>query len=331
MPLKLAIVGIGRVARENYIPYLCRQPDVALGYFNRTPDAAAEAAAKFGGEEFRDLKQLAAWCPDSVLVLTSETARFEIGSALIGLGIRRLFFEKPLVAAAGQANVSEKDFFDAKAMLGQARARGCETAIVFNYRFFDQVVRAKAIARDRDFGRVTIASGFVHYACWSHCIDLVRHFCGNFAEIAALQGPVLRRSDEIKSEATDVTAAFTTESQAAGTIVGTAGASWGHPLYEIILNFERGRMFLRDLDGSLEIFDGAAAQETHALAKHRSRWDQYRDSFDKALAAYLATLRSGSPPPIAAVEGLYELQAEAALKRSIAQRRPVRVQEEFPI
>jgi len=71
--------------------------------------------------------------------------------------------------------------------------------------------------------------------------------------------------------------------------------------------------------------------ETHQLVRDGSRWDQYKASFDKAVAAYLNTLRDGTAPPIAAIEGLRELQVEAAMKRSILQRRPVMVQEEFPL
>jgi predicted dehydrogenase len=333
MPLlKLAVVGTGRVARDNYIPYLARQSDVTLGYYNRSPAAAAELAERFGGETFLSLPALAAWEPTAVFVLTSETARCEIGSALIQLGIRRLFFEKPLGAAAGQANVAEADFFAAQAMLLAAQAAGCETAIVFNYRFFDHCVAAKAVAAERDFGSVINVAGFVHYACWSHCIDLIRFFGGNFAEITALGGTVARRSGDITTDSLDVAAAFVLENQATGTLIGTAGGNWAHPLYELILNYERGRIHLRDLDGAVEIFDHRGGwKETRAIVPHRSRWDQYRDSFDKALAAYLATLRTGAPPPIPAIAGLYELQAEAALKRSVAERRPVRVREEFPI
>ena len=89
---------------------------------------------------------------------------------------------------------------------------------------------------------------------------------------------------------------------------------------------------MRDLDGALEILDGTdGAHETRSLARHTSRWDQYAASFGKSLGGYLDSLRAGQPPPVPGVDGLRELQTEAALKRSIAQRRPVLVQEEFPL
>lgn len=51
----------------------------------------------------------------------------------------------------------------------------------------------------------------------------------------------------------------------------------------------------------------------------------------RALGAYLASLRGQRPPPVPGVDGLRELQAEAALKRSIRERRPVILAEEFPL
>ena len=332
MSLKIAVAGTGNVAVRNYLPYLASQPDVELAYYNRTHEKAEEAAAQFGGQAFTSLAELAQWNPTTALVLTSEKGRFDTGTELINHGVNKIFFEKPLVATQGQAHVSEDDYHKGKAMLDAARERGCETAMVFNYRFFDQTMAAKRIATERKFGEVTSAIGLVHYACWSHCIDLVHHFAGSVAEITALSGAVNRSSKEVDIDAADVTAAFRMENGATGTIIGTAGIKWQHPLYELVLTFENGRLHMRDLDGNLEVLDGRAQHhETYSLVRHTSRWDQYNESFKKSLAAYLDSLRNGSTPPVPGIDGLRELQVEAALKRSIAERRPVQVQQEFPL
>lgn len=39
-PLKLGIVGTGKVAQSNYLPYLAQQPGLALGYYNRSGNKA---------------------------------------------------------------------------------------------------------------------------------------------------------------------------------------------------------------------------------------------------------------------------------------------------
>jgi len=330
-PLRIAVVGTGEVARKNYLPFLAAQPDVALACWNRTAEKAAQAGREFHGEVLPTLEDVAAWKPTAALVLTAETCRHEVGTALIELGVPKIFFEKPLVAVEGQARVSEEDFAKGRAMLQRAAARGCETAMVFNYRFFEQSIAAKEIATARKFGRVIAVTAQVHYACWSHAIDLIHWFAGGIREIAALSGPVEREGDRVGA-AKDVTAAFVTADGAAGTLLGTAGMKWQHPLFELTFTFENGRLHLRDLDGTLEILDGARPQhETISFVRDTSRWANYDESFKKALGAYLKSLRDGTPPPVPGIDGLRELQVEAALKRSIRERRPVNLAEEFPL
>ncbi len=324
--MKIGILGTGKVARNSYLPFLAQQGDVELLYCSRTREKAASCAADFGGRVVETPEQLLADDPDAVLVLTHETQRYAAALALLEGKPRRLFFEKPLVAAAGQANVSEADFLQARELLQRARAAGAETAMVFNYRFFAQTLRAQELVAERAFGPLTQASLFVNYACWSHCIDLLHLFGGRAAQIAALSGAI-----EYK-EAVDVAAAFQMENGATGTILGTSGSDFNAPLYDVLLNFEQGSIRFRDLDGPLEVHEpGKRYAETHALIGHHSRWDQYRASFEKSLAAYLDSIRREEPPPVPGVAGLEELQFEAALRRSARERRPVDVAREFPL
>jgi predicted dehydrogenase len=129
-----------------------------------------------------------------------------------------------------------------------------------------------------------------------------------------------------------VAAAFCLENGATGTILGTSGSDFDLWLYEMLLRFEGGILRLNDLDGPLEVLDNERRYvEAHALIGNHSRWDQYKASFEKSLAAYLDSIRQGRAPPVPGRAGLEELQFEAALRRSIAEGRPVEVQEEFPL
>lgn len=326
MSLKIAIVGTGNVARNSYLPYLAKQSDVSLSYYSRTRERAEACARDFGGTVADSPAALLAEAPDAVLVLTHETQRYEATRELLAHRPRRLFFEKPLVAVDGQANVGEDDFFKARELLTDAASQGCETAMVFNYRFFDQTVRAQQIVAERGWGRLTQASLLVNYACWSHCIDLLGLFGGPAATIAALAGPT-----EFKG-AVDVGAAFTLPSGATGTIVGTSGTRFESPLYEMLFNFEGGLLRFSDLDGPLQVYDNASRyREQHELIGNYPRFIQYSDSFCKSLEAYLETVRNGTPPPVPGLAGLEELQFEAALRRSAALGRPVDVAGEFPL
>ena len=76
---------------------------------------------------------------------------------------------------------------------------------------------------------------------------------------------------------------------------------------------------------------GEAYQESFTLGANRSRWDQYAASFEKSLAAYLESVRMKRPAPVGGMEGVRELQLEAALRRSAATGRRVNLGREFPI
>jgi predicted dehydrogenase len=201
--------------------------------------------------------------------------------------------------------------------------------MVLNYRFFDHPLLAKRIIEERGFGRAVNITGLVHYACWSHAIDLVHHFADSVAELTALQSDSVRGD---KMPARDVTAAFRTAADGTGTLIDTSALNWGFPIFELTINFEGGRIHIRDLDGDMEILDNSTGHhETHAISRDRSRWDQYSDSFSKSTLAYLESIRSNQPPPVPGIAGLQELQVEAAIKRSIAEKRPVDVQAELPL
>ncbi len=326
MGLKIALVGTGSVARNNYLPFLAKQEDVSLLYFNRTRAKADECARGFGGEVLDSPRELVAAQPDAIFVLTRETQRYEATSILLEHHPKRLFFEKPLVAKAGQEHVTEEDFFRAKELLGRAKAAGTETAMIFNYRFFDQTKRAQALIGERDFGKPIETTALVHFACWSHCIDLIHVFAGSVAKMSAVGGEVEHGS------ASDVAAAFRLENEAVGTILGTQGMSFEFPLFELTLNFEKGRIHLRGLDGEMEVLDyGSKVHESYGLIRNYSRWDQYNASFEKSVGAYLDSIRKNLPPPVPGIAGLRELQFEAALRRAIKEHRTVEVQEEFPL
>ena len=327
MGLKIGIVGTGKVAQRNYVPCLAGEDDVSLGYYSRTKAKAEAIAEEFGGQVFASMAGLIEWGPDAVFVLTRETERLEVATALLALNPKRLFFEKPLVAAYGQEDVREEDFVAARQLLHTAAAQDCETAMVFNYRFFDMALQAKELIRG--FGPVRNITGLIHYACWSHGIDLVHHFAEPIVELTALASEQVRGD---RMAARDVTAAFRTANDATGTLIGTSTLAWEFPLFELSFNFAGGRVHFRDLDGDMEVIDYKSGQhQSYSIPRDRSRWDQYNASFAKSTLAYLASLRQGQPPPVPGLAGLQELQVEAAIKRSIAQKRPVDLAAELPL
>ncbi len=328
--MEIAIVGTGRVAEKNYIPSLLRHRDVSLTCYSRTPERAEMVGRKFGVRVVRSLEELYERQPETIFVLTGEQQRLEATQALLPFKPRRLFLEKPLVARRGQANVVQEDFWDGKTLLQQAQEAGVEVAMVFNYRFFDQTRRARKLIQERRFGTAVNVVALSHFATWSHCIDLILQFAGPLREISAQVGaktyPFLDAGD-----VPDVVASYLIGESATGTILGTSAINWDFPLFELIISFERGRVHFRGLDQDMEILDyGDSVHEVYLPSRETSRWKKYEESFEKSVDAYLESIRNGVPPPVPGCAGLLELQFEAALKKSIAERRAVVPSEEFP-
>ena len=49
MTIRVAIVGTGKVADQNYLPHIVKNDDVVLSYYNRTRSKAQAMADKYGG------------------------------------------------------------------------------------------------------------------------------------------------------------------------------------------------------------------------------------------------------------------------------------------
>ena len=328
--LKIAIIGTGSVACNEYVPYLAGRKDIALSYFSRTLSKAEICSKKHGGSVRKSLAEIVADDPDAVLVLTNETQRIDVANELVPLRPRRIFFEKPLCARNGQGAVCENDFFEARDMLRRAHDAGIETAMMFNYRFFSITQRLIDTVASRKLGPLLQASFFVNYACWSHCIDLLRVFGGKTARVTALAGSTEYAS--AASSGLDIGAAYTLENGCTGTILGSSKPDFAAPLYMATLNFEGGLMRICDLDGAMDIYpNGAQYAESYSLMANNSRWSRYSASFGCALAAYLQSIAEKQAAPVPGMAGLEELQFEAALKRSAKEGRTVDVQREFPL
>lgn len=327
--IRLGVVGLGNVAVNNYLPFLSRQEDVELYCCSRDSEKAKACAERFGIHACSSLEELAQLQLDAVFILTLEPFHYETACRLLTFSPKRLFIEKPLVARNGQADVCEQDFFDALDLLKRAKRAGTEIAMNFNYRFFDQMIRFRRIVEERKLGVLRQSSWLVHYACWSHCLDLLRWFGGEIAEVSAVGGSCCGTAN---LRGRDLAGAFTTKNGGCGTIVGTAGPAFELPLYRVVLQFERGTASFSDLDVELQLEQaGLPYRESFTLGANRSRWDQYAASFEKSLSAYLDSVRTAAPASVGGLEGVRELQLEAALRRSAATGGRVNLDREFPI
>ncbi|MDR0932340.1 MAG: Gfo/Idh/MocA family oxidoreductase [Victivallales bacterium] len=328
--MKIGVVGLGNVAVNNYLPFLSRQEDVELLYYSRTAEKTEKCVADFGGYACATLRELTAKQPDSILILNRETHHYQSACQLLDFKPKRLFIEKPLHARNGQANVSEQDFFEARDLLRLATSAGTEIAMNFNYRFFEQTLNLKRMIHDKNLGKLRQSSWFVNYACWSHCIDLLHYLGGEITEVVAVSGT--HSYGEGLQQGTDLGCAFLTNNGSAGTLLGSSCPAFSSPLYHVVLNFDCGTVTFADLDADLNLYRNSSEyRESYSLNADKSRWTQYAASFEKALASYLDTIRHELPPPVSGMDGLRELQLEAAMRRASATARKVSLQSEFTL
>ncbi|MBL4576399.1 MAG: Gfo/Idh/MocA family oxidoreductase [Opitutaceae bacterium] len=328
--MKIAIIGTGNVAQSNYLPFLSKQEGIELIYYSRTEQKSQDCANRFGGTVITSLKELVFHEPDSIFILTREMQRAQVLQQLLPLQPKRIFCEKPLIAAISQSQVNENDYYHAYALIKAAREKNIEMAMMFNYRTFDQVQKAQKIVVDRNFGPLQQISVVTHYNCWSHCIDLLLEFAGPVETIFAMSGSISYDTGEMKDK--DVSATMRFKSGAVGSLIGTYGTANKAPLYHIQMNFQKGSLHLRDLDGQLTISDdNNPDDEDYPLNKDWSRDKQYDASFQKAISAYLQSIRTKQPPPVPIEAGLRELLFEAALRKSLTLNTPIQVTHDLSI
>jgi predicted dehydrogenase len=322
--MHLAIIGTGNVVKNNYLPFLSQQKDVTLAYWNRDRAKAEACAQQFGGAVHATVADLMASKPDVVFVLTSEKARYELALEALKAKPKRIFFEKPLCARNGQSDVTEDDFVRGREVMQAAAAVGAETAMIFNYRFFDHIAAARRLIADRQLGPAVAATGWVHHACWSHCLDLVAMFLGSPAKIAAL--------NPANDGPRPVAVSLTTANGACATILRTGGWDLFHPAYELTIGFTHGRITVRGIDGEVELVD----YRTHATervqpGRNDSQWKAYDRSFARSLDAYLGAVRRDEAPPVPGRAGLEELRCEAAIARSARTGATIDLDQAFPL
>ena len=125
-PLRLALVGCGRLGTEVFLPLLTSLPAAELTAVADTDPAARERVAKCGGA----IRALDDWRrlldpprPDAVVIALPSTMHAETASAMLDHGIA-VYIEKPMATTAEGA----------RAVLDAHRRAGLTAMMGFNYR-----------------------------------------------------------------------------------------------------------------------------------------------------------------------------------------------------
>ncbi len=131
---RIAIIGLGGIARKVYLPLLTAHPQVEIvGIMNRSPEPVKEIGQAHRIERgTTDLKELLSWDLDAVFVHTATESHFEIVMACLEKGLA-VYVDKPLSYTLRES----------EEMTAFAEAQGLLLAVGFNRRFAPMYLKAK--------------------------------------------------------------------------------------------------------------------------------------------------------------------------------------------
>lgn len=94
---RVAIIGLGDIARKVYLPLLTAHPNVEIvGIMNRSPEPVKAVQEAYRLERgTTDLKELLSWDLDAVFVHTATEAHFDIVMQCLEQGLA-VYVDKPL-------------------------------------------------------------------------------------------------------------------------------------------------------------------------------------------------------------------------------------------
>jgi len=286
-----------------------------------SPNTAAEFVAEQGlaADTYASATELLDEADvDAVDVCTPTPTHRPVVEAAAERGVD-VFCEKPIAGSLA----------DARAIDDAAADAGITLMVGHVLRFFPQYERARAVVEDGGIGDPGVAraqrrspfpswghgnwyadrerSGGVLVDLAIHDIDFLRWVVGDVDRVFA------RRSVWDEGEHAHLTMRF------ANGAVGHVDASWGLPESQ-----ELGQSLeLAGTDGLVE-FDGDDAPVTTRTAEGTAVSSPVeRGGYQRELAAFVESLRTGSEPPVTARDAIDTLRVSLAASRSAAEGRPV--------
>ena len=313
VPLKVAIVGLGEMARGVHLPVFARMPGVAVVAVadvdaSRRREALTMVPGARGFESV--VAMLNEGTCDALVVATPPGDHVASGLAALARGVH-VYVEKPLAARADEA----------RALVEAWRRSGRVGMAGFNYRLNPLLVAARDAIRQGEIGQVTgIQSAFSlaprQLPTWkqtrdggggvlldlaTHHIDLGRYLLG--ADVVDARAHIESRRSE--ADTADLWLTFSNgaemrsffslcdEEQDWLNIHGTAGR----------LVIDRYRLWRVRLGRS-----AVRSWRTTPLVARTELWRRVspgRDpSYRAALEAFVTAIRTGAPPPVDLGDGL---------------------------
>lgn len=292
--LRVAVVGLGTIAREVHLPILRQRRDVeVVGVVDVDAAALARAVAESGfgvGVASLDVL-LERAAPDCAFVLTPKEHHYAAVKRLVEAGVD-VFCEKPLTMRLPEA----------EELVELAAGRRRVVMVGFNRRYAPVYVRAREAFADRPPEAALAVKnrpGTEYRATYEnaiHMVDLLRWFCGEATEVAGAAG--------FTDPYYETTAAATLRFDSGALAVLLANRSTSHWVERLEV-FGHGRSAVVDAPDRVSVGRDGAAQVTEMTPTHMG-WAQVVDKmgFRQEVAHFFDCVRTRREPRTGAVEAL---------------------------
>ena len=321
MALRVAMLGAGPIGTRHHAPAFAATEGVEIvAVCDWDEEKGTNLAKTYDVPWYSDLDEMLAKEEiDCVDVATNERLRpppiircFEAG--------KHVFTEKPLAGRNGQYNVDADDLPTAHKMIDAWRASGKAFGINFNYRTAPHARALKAAIEEGRIGKPVCINVYAHLDCWSHVIDLMRWFNGEVVELTAyMQG---NPGDHGRQRS----AALLFENGTTGTLVGVTN-NRRHQILRIEYLGTAGRLTMVDLTGPAVFYpEGDGPAEVLWEPADGNPRGAFGQTFTDSVQGFARAVRDGLEPPVTGLDGLRELEIDAALPTSAAAGGPVKIE-----
>jgi predicted dehydrogenase len=329
--LRVCVIGLGPIGNRHADMH--RESPLAelVGVCDLLPERAEAAGRRLGVPAFRDtaemLKQLK---PD---VTSVATGGYEYGSDHCAPTLQAL--------DAGSHVLVEKPISNeiprAEEMVARARERGLCLGVNLNHRFTPAAKLAKKWMNDGRLGHLL----FMNMSMWiknpnesspwfqikalhPHTVDIMRHFCGDVAEVQCFATRAPGR--KIWSTAQFL---MRFESGATGTLTGSYDIERGHPMERCEVAGTGGRFVIEDMFREATLYPAGNLEKTVYANPVFGGMRDFSDTFRNRIGAFLEQIAAGARPEEidgSGADGLAAQKVLAAAIESVGTGRPVRVQ-----
>ena len=327
--LALGVVGLGRIG-THHVQTLLGLDDVSVSVTDADQERAHRVADELGVGAVATPQALIDSGVDALVIATSTPSHAPL---------------LELAAASAVAAFCEKPVALELATLDRVRAAvdraGIVVQIGFQRRFDAGYEAAHDAVAAGEVRRILVmraathdpvpppaeyiaASGGIFCDLHIHDFDAVRFVSGEeitevYADGAALDAPWVEQLDDV-----DVAAAVLRLS--GGGLVIVSGTRRDPLGYDVRLEvFGTGDSIAVGQDARTPVHSAEPGAPGPPPAAYRDFWDRFGPAYRKELAAFVRTVRTGSPSPCSLDEARAALAVALAAERSRAERRPVSI------